>query len=149
MSWSLKAGLIAPMPGGPGPFDPMWRDDNGVRLVLFPGAMGSLPRPGLASRVDGGCGWGANTGGSLTRRAMVKRALRGGLIAAAAVLAAGAAWADCTADVAAARQQYAAVKDDSQRRELSLLLDKAEADAKAGRESQCRDALVRAQALVH
>lgn len=80
---------------------------------------------------------------------MVKRALSGALIVATAMLAGGAARADCAADVAAARHHYAAIKDNSHRRELSLLLDKAAMDAEAGRGRECRDALVRAQALVH
>ena len=79
----------------------------------------------------------------------MKKAAVGALMVWTAVLGAGAARADCAAEVAAARQQLAAVKDESQRRELTLLLDKARTDAKAGREQLCRDALVRAQALLH
>jgi hypothetical protein len=78
---------------------------------------------------------------------MVKRAVRGALVAAAALLAAGAAQADCAAEVAAARHHDAALADAAHHREVELLLDKAAADAKAGRERECRDALVRAQAL--
>ncbi len=64
-----------------------------------------------------------------------------------ALMAAPAASADCADEVRAARQQLAGIKDEAHRRELSLLLDKAEKDAKAGREQLCLDALVRAQAL--
>ena len=69
------------------------------------------------------------------------------LTALTAVLAAGSAWAGCVDEVAAARQQLASIKDQAQREELSRLLDKAEKDARAGREKLCLDALVRAQAL--
>jgi len=65
----------------------------------------------------------------------------------AAWLAAGSAWASCVDEVAAARRQLAAVKNPAQREELSRILDKAEKDARAGREQLCLDALVRAEAL--
>lgn len=64
-----------------------------------------------------------------------------------ALLAAGSARADCVDEVTAARRQLAAIKDEARRQELSRLLDKAEKDARAGRERLCLDALVRAQAL--
>jgi hypothetical protein len=64
------------------------------------------------------------------------------------LFAAGAAKAGCIDDVAAARQQFAAVKDEAQRQELLRILDKAEKDGHAGRERLCLDALVRAQALI-
>ena len=64
-----------------------------------------------------------------------------------ALFAAGAARADCVDEVAAARQQLAAVKDEAQRQELLRILDKAEKDGRAGRERLCLDALVRAQSL--
>ncbi len=79
----------------------------------------------------------------------MRRAALGAAVAVATVLMAGAARADCAAEVEAARQHVAAVKDEAKRRELSLLLDKAAKDAKAGREQLCLDALVRAQALLH
>jgi len=60
-----------------------------------------------------------------------------------------AARADCAGEVQAARQRLSTIGDEAQRREFTLLLDKAENDAKAGRERDCIDALVRAQALVH
>ena len=47
------------------------------------------------------------------------------------------------------RQRLSTITDEAQRRELTLLLDKAESDAKAGRERDCIDALVRARALLH
>ena len=62
--------------------------------------------------------------------------------------AAGTAKAGCVDEVATARQQLAAVKDEAQRQELLRILDKAEKDGQAGRERLCLDALVRAQALI-
>ena len=64
-----------------------------------------------------------------------------------ATLAAGPARADCAAEVQAMRQRLPTIQDQRQRQEVSLLLDKAEKDAKAGREQLCLDALVRAQAI--
>jgi hypothetical protein len=69
------------------------------------------------------------------------------LTALTMLFAAAAANADCADEVRAARKEAAAVKDEAHRRELSLLFDKAEKDAKAGREQLCLDAMVRAQAL--
>jgi hypothetical protein len=69
------------------------------------------------------------------------------LLGLTTLMAAPAARADCADEVRVARKQIASIKDEAHRRELSLLLDKAEKDAKAGREQLCLDAMVRAQAL--
>ena len=71
------------------------------------------------------------------------------LLGLTTLLAAPAARADCADEVRAARKEVAGIKDEARRRELTLLLDKAETDAKEGREQLCLDALVRAQALTH
>jgi hypothetical protein len=79
----------------------------------------------------------------------MRRAALVGAILLTIPLAAPAARADCAAEVRAARQGLAAVKDEQHRKELALLLDKAGKDAEAGRERSCLDDLVRAQALTH
>ncbi|HXQ49675.1 MAG TPA: hypothetical protein VN802_01165 [Stellaceae bacterium] len=63
------------------------------------------------------------------------------------VLAAAAARAACLDEIPDARRHLATLKDEAQRREGQALLDKAEKDAKAGRERLCIDALTRVQAL--
>jgi hypothetical protein len=65
-----------------------------------------------------------------------------------AVLAAGAARADCVDEVQAARGRLATIQNPAEHEEVSRLLDKAEKDGRAGRERLCIDALVRAQALI-
>jgi hypothetical protein len=55
--------------------------------------------------------------------------------------------AGCADEVKVAQARLPQVKDESHRRELKLLLDKALNDADAGRERLCLDALVRAQSL--
>lgn len=77
----------------------------------------------------------------------MRRAAHLALFGLTTLMAAQAASADCADEVRAARQQLAGIRDEAHRRELTLLLDKAEKDAKAGREQLCLDALVRAQAL--
>jgi hypothetical protein len=78
----------------------------------------------------------------------MRYAALGLIVALSAVLACGAAArADCADAVRLARQQLAGMKDGPQRREIALLLDKAEKEAKAARERLCRDALVRAKAV--
>lgn len=66
-----------------------------------------------------------------------------------ASLASAPAYADCAEEVASARQALPKIKDESHRRELTLLLDKAAKDAAAGREKLCIDDMVRAQALMN
>ena len=66
-----------------------------------------------------------------------------------ALAAAPYARAGCSSEVATARQQVETIQDAQHRQEATLLLDKAENDARAGRERLCIDALVRAQQVVH
>jgi hypothetical protein len=79
----------------------------------------------------------------------MRRAALTVLILLTAPAAAATAPPDCASEVAALRQRLPAVSNDADRREASLLLDKADDDSKAGRERDCVDAVVRAQALVH
>ncbi|HZB93478.1 MAG TPA: hypothetical protein VE397_18665 [Stellaceae bacterium] len=56
--------------------------------------------------------------------------------------------ADCTAEISRMREQVAAMKDAHRRREVRMLLDKAEKDDAAGRPELCREAMQRARTLV-
>jgi hypothetical protein len=60
-----------------------------------------------------------------------------------------AARADCASEVQKTRERAAALADPDERREVTLLLDKAATDAAAGRERLCYDALDRAEAMLH
>lgn len=79
----------------------------------------------------------------------MRRAALAFVVSFLAASGATAARADCAGEAAAMRQRLSTITDEAQRRELTLLLDKAESDAKAGRERDCVDALVRARALLH
>jgi len=79
----------------------------------------------------------------------MRRAALALMVSFLAAAGATGAQADCASEVAAMRQRLSTVTDEAQRRELTLLLDKAESDARAGRERDCIDALVRARALMH
>jgi len=81
---------------------------------------------------------------------VVKRALRLGLLAAAAgaaFLAPGAARADCAGDLAQLKAKLPQVQDAKQREELWLILEKASVDEAHGRMRLCSEALEHARKL--
>lgn len=67
---------------------------------------------------------------------------------AANALLAIPARADCTAEISRMRDQVATMKDAHRRREVRMLLDKAEKDDAAGRPELCRESMQRARTLV-
>jgi hypothetical protein len=66
----------------------------------------------------------------------------------AAMLAAGAARAECAADLAALQAKLPQVRDAKRREEARLLIEKAAIDQQHGRTSLCEAALARAGNLM-
>jgi len=78
----------------------------------------------------------------------MKRAVLGILLVLTAAVLPCAAWAGCADDIAAIKQKMPDVKDEARRKELQMLIEKAEKDDRAGRAKLCDDSVKHAQALL-